>query len=381
LKVFRPDLQGEADLARRFESEARLLARLRHPGLVEIFDYGSTPQGPYLALELVAGPTLSQRLASSALPPREVLAVGVALGRALACVHRAGIVHRDVKPSNILFDGQRMPRLADFGMSRVVDSAGITRSGAVVGTAAYLAPEQVVGDPAEPASDVYALGLVLIECLTGVREYPGLPMESAVARLHRDPTIPAGLRPAVRRILREMTAQDPKARPSAELCALALEKAADGATSSADTAGVAADPDAETANISPPPQPPMTASRSARPAALIGAASAAVVLGGVVLLSSSSDRASARTPASHPPPTSTPTGAVVLAPTAAAAPQATPDSVSVPTPATPIATSRTHPAPLASDIEPASDSLTPEKDAPAPPEKTKKAKEPGHGKK
>jgi len=377
VKAFRPDLEGEADLARRFESEARLLARLRHPGLVEIFDYGDTPQGPYLVLELVAGPTLRRRLASSALSLREVLVIGMGLSRALACVHRAGVVHRDVKPSNILFDGESMPRLADFGMSRVLDGAGITRSGAVVGTAAYLAPEQVVGDSAGPAADVYALGLVLIECLTGVREYPGPPMESAVARLHRDPAIPAGLPSAVSRILREMTARDPDMRPTAERCAGAFEDAAASPSPMPprEIVGIAADPDAETKDLDPLPEPDTAVFRRVRSAAVIGGAAAAVVLGGVLLIGSGPDDTSARTPASPPSPTSTLTGA----PRAPVTPQAAADPASAPTLSTPMPSSQAQPASSASRVEPASDPLTDKEGPPGPPGKTKKDKGPGHG--
>lgn len=220
LKVFRQD--ADRDLVRRFEAEARLLARLHHPGLVEVFDFGHTAQGPYLVLELLPGPPLGVLLRDGPRSLTETLRTGVDLARTLAYVHSQGVVHRDVKPSNILLDHDGRPRLADFGISRAVDTAGSTRTGMVMGTAAYLAPEQVRGQGAGPETDVYALALVLIECLTGEREYPGPAAESAVARLRRSPQVPAGLPWALTQALDQMTHTDPTERISAAECATRL---------------------------------------------------------------------------------------------------------------------------------------------------------------
>ncbi|RKE23624.1 serine/threonine-protein kinase [Streptomyces sp. TLI_171] len=218
LKVLRPGA-GE-DFSRRFVAEARTLARLRHRGLVEVYDYGQVDELPYLVLELVDGPTLADALRASALSVPATVRLGRELACTLAFVHACGVVHRDVKPSNVLIDASGSPRLADFGIARspVDGDADATRTGLVVGTPAYLAPEQIRGEGARPASDVYALGLLLIECLTGQRVYPGGPIEAAVARLLHAPSIPDGIPAPLAQALRAMTRPDPAARPSAEDC-------------------------------------------------------------------------------------------------------------------------------------------------------------------
>ena len=158
------------------------------------------------------------------LPVRDIRALGAALAAALAHVHARGFVHRDVKPANILLDHGREPRLADFGIARALDGTVATATGAVAGTAAYLAPEQVRGETVGPAADVYALGLVLIEARTGRREYPGAMVESATARLYRRPVVPSGLPRGLAALLAAMTDPDPAARPSAAAVAAALAK-------------------------------------------------------------------------------------------------------------------------------------------------------------
>jgi hypothetical protein len=132
------------------------------------------------------------------------------------------VVHRDVKPGNVLFDQDGRVHLTDFGIARLTDVTAITATGLVLGTAAYLAPEQVTGDGATPASDIYALGLVLLEALTGERVYDGSPSEAALARLHRQPEIPTTTTRSVGALLGAMTAADPRLRPSAAAVAAAL---------------------------------------------------------------------------------------------------------------------------------------------------------------
>jgi eukaryotic-like serine/threonine-protein kinase len=199
---------------RRQQREMRALATLHHPGLVALHDGGVEDGRPFIVTDLVEGPTLAERLDAGPLDPEELLGVGARLADALAHVHHAGIVHRDLKPANVLL-GADGPRLADFGIARALDGTAVTGTGYVVGTAAYLAPEQVRGEWVGPEADVYALGLVLLESLTGRREYPGALVESATARLHRPPGIPAGLPFALDTALRAMTALDPADRPTA----------------------------------------------------------------------------------------------------------------------------------------------------------------------
>ncbi|POX53100.1 serine/threonine protein kinase [Streptomyces sp. Ru71] len=220
VKVFRAG--ADADMEERFHNEAVILARLRHPGLVTVYDAGRHDGRPYLVMELIDGPTLKRRIAEGPLSPGVTAALGAGLARALAHAHEAGIVHRDVKPSNILLDSSGRPHLTDFGISRLVDATTRTAPGALIGTAAYLAPEQVLGRPVGPAADVHALGLVLLECLTARLEYGGVPLEAAIARLHRRPVLPGFIPHELAELLRKMTALDERDRPSAHGCAQVL---------------------------------------------------------------------------------------------------------------------------------------------------------------
>jgi serine/threonine protein kinase len=221
IKCFRPG-GTERDL-RQQRQEMALLARLDHPGLVRLHDGGLVEQGPFVVTDLVEGPTLAERIASGPpLAPGAVRRLGAHLADALAYVHGAGIVHRDVKPANVLLGNGGRPRLADFGIARALEATQATADGCVVGTAAYLAPEQVRGEHVAPATDVYALGLVLLEALTGRREYPGAAVESATARLYRSPVVPAGLPAGLGTVLTAMTQDDPRRRPPAAAVAAAL---------------------------------------------------------------------------------------------------------------------------------------------------------------
>jgi hypothetical protein len=173
-------------------------------------------------MDFIEGESLAARLRRGPVPPTVVAELGTTLAAALAHVHERGIVHRDIKPGNVLLDEDGRPWLADFGIARIVDATRVTATGVVVGTAAYMAPEQVRGEAVGPAADVYALGLVLLEAVTGRREYDGGALESALARLNRSPRVPSDVPDPLAATIRRMTLGEPAERPSAEQVAAAL---------------------------------------------------------------------------------------------------------------------------------------------------------------
>jgi len=234
LKVFR-QLDAESDRA-RFVGEARMLAALSHPGLITIYDASLDDHLPFLIMKLVDGGTLRQRIdTGGGFASGQVATLGTRLAAALGHVHANGIVHRDVKPSNVLIDSTGDFYLADFGLAWALGAAHLTNSGEMVGTAYYLAPEQVTGTTVGPQADIYALGLVLLECLTGRTEYEGTAVEVAVARLSRPPVVPEGLGPSWVRLLTAMTSYHPAERPDATECARYLRALAQAPTTTAAT--------------------------------------------------------------------------------------------------------------------------------------------------
>lgn len=216
VKIFQPHADPVGRL--RFEDEARLLAGFDHPGLVKVYDSGVANGEPFLVLELIDGPQLGRRIDEGPLGVDATRTLGVALAESLAYVHSRGVVHRDVKPGNVLLGPAGKPYLADFGLAKLLDRSGITASDRLVGTAAYLSPEQVLGTTVGPAADIYSLGLVLLECLTGEVEYPGLDAETVLARISRRPRIPVGVPAAMAAALEAMTRNEPETRPTASEC-------------------------------------------------------------------------------------------------------------------------------------------------------------------
>jgi serine/threonine protein kinase len=259
IKVFRGDA---ADQLQRHEAEMRTLAALDHPSLVTVFDAGTDEETgkPFLVMQLIEGPTLGAELRSGSLTPERSARYGAELADALGYVHERGLVHRDVKPANVLISEDGRVHLADFGIARLVDSAHETRTGDVLGTPAYFAPEQVAGETVGPLADIYALGIVLIECLTGRRPFEGTAVEVAMARVARDPEIPADLPDSWRNLLAAMTRRDPAARPTAAQVASALRRLAAG-ESLEHTAAMPIGPAATTV------LPPATVATRAMPAA------------------------------------------------------------------------------------------------------------------
>ncbi|WP_300007694.1 serine/threonine-protein kinase [Pseudonocardia sp.] len=228
VKILRAVSADPQDRA-RFGAETRMLAQLRHPNLVMILDAGTDGERPFLVMELVEGSSLAELCRAGPLEPAHVATIGVRLADALRYVHAEGIVHRDIKPANVLLSHDGRVLLADFGIARLTaDAARLTGSGVMIGTAAYLAPEQVRNEEVGPAADIYSLGLVLLEALTGVQTYSGPSTEAALARLSRPPSVPDQLPEPWPGLLRSMTALDPSTRPTPAAVGSALMEAAAG---------------------------------------------------------------------------------------------------------------------------------------------------------
>ena len=224
LKRLAENLARDDDLRARFQREARLAARLTHPNVVQIFDVGEDDGGPFIAMEYVAGETLAELLARRGpLPPDEVAELGVQACRGLAAAHSAGLVHRDVKPQNLLLRADGVLKLGDFGIAFGVEGTRLTMVGTVLGTAAYLAPEQARGEEVTAAADIYGIGAVLYELLTGrpPRNPATLAELSDAAAIPPPQRAPAALSSIVMRCL----AADPADRP-ASAADLAAELAA-----------------------------------------------------------------------------------------------------------------------------------------------------------
>ena len=185
--------ETEGDFGERLRSEAVVLARLEHPAVVRILDVHEHEGEPFIVMELVNGPTLAQRLAEGPLDVDTAKAITLDVAEGLAHAHERDVVHRDLKPANLVLAPDGPTRIVDFGIARITDATHLTRAGVAVGTAAYLAPEQVQGGVTGPPADIYTLGLVLLEALTGQRPFEGTAIETAAARLARSPDVPEDL--------------------------------------------------------------------------------------------------------------------------------------------------------------------------------------------
>jgi serine/threonine-protein kinase len=285
IKLLAPD----ADTA-RFDREARAIASLAHPNIVQLYDYGHDEGRPYMVLEYVPGGTLEDRLGEvdgKPLPDGETTAIAGGVAAGLAHAHARGVVHRDLKPANVLFDEEGRPKLADFGIARLAAGEGtLTEAGTVLGTAAYISPEQASGEPASPASDVYSFGVMLYRMLTG-----RLPFESndpmELVRMNRDDLPPpiATLREDPPGRLEAAAAaaleKDPRERPRDGAALLAALGIAAGTALTTATTALAADatrvlptsPAAAPTTAMPaaaagPPGPPPSPPRSRLPLAL-----------------------------------------------------------------------------------------------------------------
>ncbi len=218
IKVLQPQYAADASFVSRFDREARAIAALNHPGIVQVYDVGNDGSTPYIVEEFVDGEPLKELLRTGPMPADRIIDVGVQIAKALDYAHHAGIVHRDVKPQNIMIAPRGQAKLVDFGIAATTGVAGNTDAGSVFGTAHYLAPEQVQGQSASPATDVYSLGVVLYEMATG---HPPFDGQTAVEIANKhvsatpeppsigNPTMPPRLEQAILHALNK----DPARRP------------------------------------------------------------------------------------------------------------------------------------------------------------------------
>src|SRR3954452_2216965 len=234
VKILLPALLDEPGFAERFRGEARTMATINHPGVVDVYDYGSDQQLAFLVMEYVEGDALSRTLSRvGRLTPARTMALVAQAADALQAAHANGIVHRDVKPGNLLVRPNGTLVLTDFGIARSALVGQLTAAGSVLGTASYISPEQAAGSVATAASDVYALGVVAYQCLSGHRPFDGAtPIEIAMKHVRETPRpLPADIPPPVRAIVDRALAKDPAARwPTAAAMAAVARQAASSLT-------------------------------------------------------------------------------------------------------------------------------------------------------
>src|SRR6476646_8358463 len=297
LKILRPEYLRDPDFSARFRQEAQSAASLSHPNVVTVYDYGEDPSGPYIVRELIDGEDLATILRrSGTLPPRQAARIAAGVARALAAAHARGLVHRDIKPGNVLIGKDGQVKVVDFGIARAISEAQVTLPGTTLGSVHYFSPEQARGEPATAASDIYSLGIVLYEMLVGSRPWEGDSAASvALARLSGPIPDPMVVRPSVppdlASIVRRALALDPKDRwASASVMADALDgtlapgggaaAGAAGATAAGAAGAAAVGAGAAAAGAGPGGTPPPTTEDTG--ISPVGAAAAGAVVGAAV---------------------------------------------------------------------------------------------------
>ena len=277
LKRLAENLSRDDELRARFLREARLAARLAHPNVVRIYDVGEEDERPFIAMEYVDGETLAERVGRRGpLPADEVAALGIQICRALAAAHEAGLVHRDVKPQNLLLGSNGLLKLGDFGIAFGPEGTRLTMAGTVLGTAAYLAPEQARGEEVSTAADVYGVGAVLYELLSG--RPPRTPASLAELADATEILPPEGAPPKLARIVMRCLAADPAARPPSA-AGVARELAA--VLSEGETLALPDDPSQRATEIKAPTRRPRT---KLRPGLALSAVAAGAIAGAVIAL-------------------------------------------------------------------------------------------------
>ena len=268
VKLLKPEYADDATFRTRFTSEAQHAAALHHPGVAAVYDYGGSDSTPYLVMELVDGQPLSALIAPDRpMDPEVVRDLMAQAADAIGAAHAAGIVHRDVKPANLLVTPDRRVKITDFGIARAAEGMALTQTGQVMGTPQYLSPEQAQGGTATPASDVYSLGVVAYECLVGRRPFVGeTPVATALAHLREPvpelpPEIPSDLAGVVRRAM----SKDPADRfADASALAAAFRNPATVALAPAAAATATQVMTGAPAPVAPPPATPTDPQRKRR---------------------------------------------------------------------------------------------------------------------
>jgi tRNA A-37 threonylcarbamoyl transferase component Bud32 len=291
VKVMHREMSEQADQLQRFRQEARAVAKLSHPNVVAVIDAGEDGGHPYIIFEYVEGETLKQRINRvGALEAQEALAYAIEIARGLTVAHARHMVHRDIKPQNVLIDSEGRAKLTDFGISRQLEQDGMTATGRVLGTTDYVAPEQAMGHPVDQRSDIYSLGVVLYEMLTGQVPF-GADSQVGVAMKHVNEELPdvqqqrPELSAAAAMVVERATAKDPADRyqSAGEMIddlstALEVEAARAGSTTGEATSVLEAVPPAE--------RKLATGGTRSRVAVLLVLLAAAAVLAAVLLISS-----------------------------------------------------------------------------------------------
>jgi serine/threonine-protein kinase len=216
VKLLRPGRGEREEELARFRAEARHAGSVSHPGIAQVYDYhdANPPSPPFLVMELVDGPSLAGLLEDGPIDPARTMDLIAQAAHALEAAHAVGLVHRDIKPGNLLLTRAGQLKITDFGIAHAADSVTLTRPGALIGTPAYLAPERAAGAPAAPAADLYALGIVAFQCLTGELPFTGEPLVIALAHQDRPfPPLPPSVPAEVAALVAGLTAKDPGARP------------------------------------------------------------------------------------------------------------------------------------------------------------------------
>lgn len=217
IKILKDEYMGDSGFRERFRAEARHAALVNHEGIANVFDYGEEEGSAYLVMELVPGEALSSIIErEKILPASRVLSIVAQTASALHAAHQAGLVHRDIKPGNLLITPDGSVKITDFGIARLADQVPLTATGQVMGTVQYLAPEQAGGKPASPATDVYSLGIVAYEALAGKRPFRGESQVAiAMAQIKETPPeLPSSIPSAVRALVMACMAKKPEGRPA-----------------------------------------------------------------------------------------------------------------------------------------------------------------------